>query len=338
VRVLRVPSGPATPLVARLARDELVQVTAATAEHPVVARLLAYYQFGVSLCVPLRRGGEMIGIQSAGYRTRTAPFTAAQERIARGIAQLASMALTNAQLVEELERASRLKSEFVSTMSHELRTPLNVILGYTDMLADMRPTDGQQRLLARVRHSSLELLEMIDATLNLNRIAAGKDAPTYEPVSLPTLWDELSSEFAALPRRSAATLRWEPPPSDRLRTDRRKLKMILKNLVGNALKFTPAGEVAVSCATAQGVCTFVVRDTGIGIPAEHLPHVFDMFRQVDSSDARSFSGAGLGLYIVRQLVDQLHGEVTVESEPGRGSTFRVALPGAPAPDRRRIAA
>jgi len=327
LRAITVPSDPSTPLFAHLLRDEVAQVTPDSIEFPVTAGLLAFYGASRVLCIGLRRGDEIIGIHAAGYARRTEAFTPAQERIARGIAQLASMALTNAQLVEQLERASRLKSEFVSTMSHELRTPLNVILGYADMLRDRLPSGEQGRLLVRIRQSSVELLEMIEATLNLNRLATGKDPPHLEPVPLAELWDELDTEFAALPAKDGVALRWELAGVETITTDRRKLKMIVKNLVGNALKFTSTGEIVASCRRAEDGAAVVVRDTGIGIPSDHLPHIFEMFRQVDSSDRRSYAGAGLGLYIVRQLVDQLGGTITVDSEPGRGSTFRILLPG-----------
>jgi signal transduction histidine kinase len=258
--------------------------------------------------------------------------------MARGIEQLASMALTNARLVEELERASHLKSEFVSTMSHELRTPLNVILGYTDMLADALESGEHATMLASIRHSSLELLEMIEATLDLNRLAAGKDMPQFEHVWMLELWDELRLEFAALPCKESVALRWEPAGLDTLITDRRKLKMIVKNLVGNALKFTSAGVVETRCVCDDAGAVISVRDTGIGIAPEQVPHIFDMFRQVDSSDRRSYSGAGLGLYIVHRLVDQLGGTIVVDSIPGQGSTFRVTLPAAPVPERGSAAA
>jgi PAS domain S-box-containing protein len=331
LRVLRLPSDPATPLFARLAYDASVQVTPASAEFPITANMLAYYGVSRVLCIGLRRGGEVVGIHAAGYRTRREAFAPAQERLAHGIAQLASMALTNARLVEEIERASRLKSEFVSTMSHELRTPLNVILGYTDMLADQLGSGEQAALLAGVRQSSLELLEMIEATLNLNRLATGKDLPQLEPVALAELWAELRTEFATLARKPQVALRWEVDGIETLVSDRRKLKMIVKNLVGNALKFTSAGEVVARCARHGDGAAIVVHDTGIGISAEHLPHIFEMFRQVDSSDRRSYNGAGLGLYIVHQLVDQLGGTITVESQPERGSAFTVVFPDGAAP-------
>jgi PAS domain S-box-containing protein len=335
IRLLRVPPG---PLFTRLADDQVTQVTAWSTEFPVTAGMLAYYGARVVLCVGLHRGGELIGVHAGGYRGRDELFTPAQERTVQGMAQLASMALTNAQLVEELERASRLKSEFVSTMSHELRTPLNVILGYTDMLADEVTSENHAGLLAGVRQSSLELLEMIEATLNLNRLATGKDLPQLEAVRMPELWGELETEFAALPRKGRVRLDWAPVGVATLRTDRRKLKIIVKNLVGNALKFTGAGEVIARCERDGDRAVITIRDTGIGIPAEHMPHIFEMFRQVDSSDRRSYGGAGLGLYIVRQLVEQLGGTIAVESEPGRGSTFRVVLPAASDRERAGVAA
>ena len=144
---------------------------------------------------------------------------AGQERIARGIAQLASMALINARLVEELERASQLKSEFVSTMSHELRTPLNVIIGYTDMLADAaRRRGAAHRSWPRIRQSSLELLELIEATLNLNRLAAGKDVPQLEPVCARSSCGTSSGRSSRrLPRQGVGVaLRWEPVGASRL--------------------------------------------------------------------------------------------------------------------------
>ena len=326
LRTVRVPSHAIPSLLARLGRDELVELAPDVPDQAVAVGIIKHLGITRSLLLPLRRGGELIGIQANGYRGRTVPFSRQQEQLAEAIAQLASMALSNARLVEELERASRLKSEFVSTMSHELRTPLNVIVGYLDILGDELGESPHIQVLGRARAASLELLEMIEATLNLNRLAAGQDPPVFADLEIGDLWEELQTDFAAIPRKTKAALRWEPAGKVALRTDRRKLKIVVKNLVGNALKFTPQGMVCAQARREGASCVITVTDTGIGIPDTHLPHIFDMFRQVDSSDARSYAGAGLGLYIVKSLLSQLEGEITVESTPGEGSVFRITLP------------
>ena len=326
LRALRLPVGALSSLVASLTRNDVVELTPSSHQHPLATRVLDLVGSARSLLLPLRRGGEIIGVQTIGSRARPEPYSAKQARLGRAIAQLASMALSNARLVEELEHTSHRKSEFVSTMSHELRTPLNVIVGYLDILGEQIADTADRSLITGARTASLELLEMIDATLNLQRIGAGQDVPIIADVSIPELWAELRADFAAMPRKTAAGLRWEPPADVPLRTDRRKLKIVVKNLVGNALKFTPAGEVVVRCAVDGDRCVFTVSDTGVGIPPDHLPHIFEMFRQVDSSDKRSYAGAGLGLYIVKSFLTQLEGEVHVESAVGHGSTFTVRIP------------
>ncbi len=251
--------------------------------------------------------------------------------------QAARLARQRERLVDDLQRADRIKSEFVSTMSHELRTPLGVIMGFTEMLEERDPA-ALALAIARIKAASRELLELIEETLDLNRLESGRDVPRPEPLALPVLWAELAAEFEALPRSPTVALRWEPAPDGTLHSDRRKVRMIVKNLVGNALKFTPVGEVVVSCTTDGDRCLLAVTDTGVGIAPDDLPLIFEMFRQVDSSDRRSYGGVGLGLHIVQRLAAQLGGQVAVESTPGAGSQFRVSLPGwqeAAAPTVRR---
>jgi len=327
LQVMSVAGSTFGPLLHALERDGHAQVATARVVDPGAARLLTEYGITRSLYVALRRGRAVIGYLSAGYRGRTAAFTHLQERLAIGIAQLASMALENSRLVDELRAASQLKSEFVSTMSHELRTPLSVIIGYTDMLSDDGLDDADRaQTLGRIRRAGLELLEMIEATLSLGRLDAGRDPACIERVDVAAVLDELASEFAALGSRPRTVLHFEPAADLVLDSDRRKLRMILKNLIGNALKFTPSGEVIVRCELRRERCAFVVRDTGVGIAPEHLPVIFEMFRQADSSDTRSYGGVGLGLYIVQRLLDQLGGDIAVASAPGRGTTFTVTLP------------
>jgi signal transduction histidine kinase len=232
---------------------------------------------------------------------------------------------SKARLVTALEQANRVKSEFVSTMSHELRTPLNVIMGYTDMLADPDYKDPEFAL-GRIRHANRELLELIEATLDLNRLESGRDEPQIAEVSLADLWSELAAEFGTMVPRARILVDWHVDPALCVRTDRRKLKIIMKNLVGNAVKFTPEGSIRVHARCHDGTCAIEVRDTGVGIAPEALPTIFEMFQQADSSDRRSYGGVGLGLHIVRRLCEQLAATVEVESRVGMGSCFTVRLP------------
>src|SRR5262249_51457717 len=147
--------------------------------------------------------------------------------------------------------------------------------------------------------------------------------------AMQELWDELAGQYAALARPAGLALRWEVSGNPIALTDRRKLKIIVKNLVGNAIKFTHRGEVHASVRLSGERCLVVVRDTGVGIPAEHLHGIFDMFHQVDGSDSREHGGVGLGLYIVRKLCEQLDATLDVRSTEGVGTTFTVSLPVAP---------
>jgi signal transduction histidine kinase len=277
------------------------------------------------LLAPVQRQDAFLGYLAFLQLRPGRPFDAAERRLAAGLAELSAVALANARLVAALQRANAVKSEFVSTMSHELRTPLGVIMGYTEILEDGDPSLWRDAI-ARIKRSSAELLEMIEETLDLNRLESGRDVPSIEPVALGPLWEELAVELAALPRADGVALRFAPAPDVSLATDRRKLRIVVKNLVGNALKFTARGAVEADCTIDDHVCTVVVRDTGIGIAAEDLASIFEMYRQADSSDRRTYGGVGLGLHIVQRLVEQLGGRVEVESTLGAGSVFRVTLP------------
>jgi signal transduction histidine kinase len=253
-----------------------------------------------------------------------------QERVAAGIAQLASLALEHARTVEALERASRLKSEFVATMSHELRTPLNVILGYHALLLEGAwgtLSSEQHEVLRRAENSAGELLELITETLDLSRLESGRMALDLADVSLAGLVADLEAETLSLWDRPGLTTTFEVADDlPLLRTDPLKLKVVLKNLITNALKFTENGSVRLAATrTADGV-EIAVSDSGPGIAPAALAIIFDPFRQADGSTTRRHGGVGLGLYIVRRLLELLGGSVQVESELGVGSTFRVRVP------------
>jgi signal transduction histidine kinase len=329
LRVLRLSLSMTATLLAACAATGLTHLHDLPVDDAVRRTLIGAHGLADALFVALRRGSEVIGFHCAGRRHGEA-FTRRHERIARGIAQVASLALESARLVEELEHANRIKSDFVATMSHELRTPLNVIIGYHDLLLEGEfgaLTDAQADRVRRADRSARELLDLINATLDLSRLEARRVALQLQNVDLATVVRELDAELAALQHKPGVHFAWRLAaelPS--LRTDPVKLRVVLKNLIHNALKFTDAGAVAVSVTSTGGRMEVEVADTGIGIAPDLLAVIFEPFRQADSSSTRSYGGVGLGLYIVQRLLDLLGGGITVESEIGRGSCFRFWVP------------
>ncbi|MGH7831701.1 MAG: GAF domain-containing protein [Candidatus Binatia bacterium] len=251
----------------------------------------------------------------------------------------AAVALENAQLFEqmtlsqkELEKANRVKSYFLGMMSHELRTPLSVITGNIAILLEKRLGEinpEQEKRLAIIERNSADLFRMLQGILDICRLEEGKMPVHFEEFTVDGLLNEIRAEFAETPLNRRVRLEIHGNGAMRqMLSDRMKLKEILQNLVSNAIKFTKEGaiDVAVHYSSLDDRIEFAVQDTGIGMKREDLQHIFDVFYQVDSSDQRRFGGAGLGLNIVKRLVDLLQGEIRVESEPGKGSTFHVVVP------------
>jgi len=293
---------------------------------PAPPALAAHCKSASFICMPLRRGGEVVGVHLAGSAERSR-LTRDEERLAGGIAGAASMALANANVVADLERASRLKSEFVSTVSHEIRTPLNVMLGFLEMVEDPEfETAERGELTRRIRTVAHDLLDLVESTLEIGRLEAGRDRAALERVDLPPFWRKLAESCGRFPCRQGVTLEWGPPPDVTLATEPKKLGIVVRNLVGNALKFTERGFVRVTAEVADDRLLLRVADTGIGIPFEEQGAVFEMFRQANGHESRRGGGSGFGLYIVRTFVAQLGGTVALTSTPGAGSVFTVALP------------
>jgi signal transduction histidine kinase len=233
-------------------------------------------------------------------------------------------------LNSQLARASQAKSEFLANMSHELRTPMNAILGFTEMILDDIYGDVPPEVrgpIQDVRTCGQQLLRLINDVLDLSKIEAGRmelsltDYSVQEVVetartSLRSLADEKGLEFTADVQ----------PDIPLAYGDGKRITQCLTNLVGNALKFTKQGGVEIGARLDGDQVVYSVTDTGIGIPTDQLDHIFGEFRQVDSSISREFGGTGLGLSITKTFVELHGGRIWVESEPGRGSTFRFAIP------------
>jgi signal transduction histidine kinase len=316
------------PLLAAMDHEDLVEVTDAARETRIPPEMTRRFRIASALYTPIRGRDGVTGTLVHGYLRRIGPFTPQQRRLAVGMAQVAAIAIENARLIDQLAAASRLKSEFVATMSHELRTPLNVITGYTDLLEEGlfgTLTPEQYDTVDRIRQSAFALLELVSMTLDLGRLENGREPVTLGTVDVDEVLDDLRRETAPLVA-SGVTLGWTVPSGLTIESDRGKLKTIVKNLVGNALKFTRRGHVDVEVAWREETLHVVVRDTGIGIARENLSVIFEMFRQVDGSSTRRFEGVGLGLHIVQRFTELLDGAVTAESTVGEGSTFRVAIP------------
>ena len=239
----------------------------------------------------------------------------------------------NAQLLwqaHEVEKANRLKSEFLASMSHELRTPINAIVGYAALLLEGmfgQLSDQQRDPLDRTRAAADHLRALIDDILDLAKIEAGKMQFTLEELTLAEVLAETSQQMEPMIRRKSLSYTVDvSPDSPRIVSDRTKLKQILLNLLSNAMKFTTRGGVSIVVRPhAMGV-RLDVNDTGIGIRPEHLSVIWEDFRQVDQSRTREFGGTGLGLSITRKLVERLGGSIAVESIVGVGTTFTVMLP------------
>jgi len=338
-RALRLPVESIAPLLARVAHEPILRLVA-RAPGDNLARLPSAFGAEVVVCTALRRGSRPVGLLCAGYRQ---PDDASErhERIARGLGEIASTVFDRVQLVAELERASQVRSEFIATMSHELRTPLHIVMGYQEMLLDDAQgalTPEQRETLERCQRSARSLLDLVNATLDLARLESGRDAVDRGPVDVAGVVEPIVAELRSLVRQRSVDLVSDVArPLPTVTTDVVKLKVIVKNLVTNALKFTDAGSVTVRALGANGGVVIEVADTGIGIAPDALSFIFDPFRQAGPGDGPPRGGVGLGLHIVKRLADALGATVSVESSEGRGSTFRLSVPCSPPAPREDAA-
>jgi PAS domain S-box-containing protein len=283
------------------------------------------------LSVPvISRIGDIRGGVCFGH-TRASVFLPKHEQLASGIAAWAALALDNASLYKEAQEANRAKDEFIATLSHELRTPLNAMLGWAHMLrANVLPPETQRRALDTLERNVRAQAQLVDDLLDVSRIVAGKMHIKGDEVDLTTV--VMSAADTVRPATVAKGLSFrvvvDPDQQVIVTGDADRIRQILWNLLTNAVKFTPKGgrvEIELRCADTSA--SVVVTDTGQGIRQDFLRHVFERFRQADSTASRRHGGLGLGLAIVRYLTEAHGGSVSAESGgEGLGATFTVHLP------------
>lgn len=230
---------------------------------------------------------------------------------------------------EAAEAADRLKSAFLATMSHELRTPLNSIIGFTGILRQELPgplNEEQKKQMEMVAGSAEHLLALINDVLDISKIEAGQMNISAEPFDPCEALRNAVRTARPLAGKKGLALEEYCEGEGPMTGDRRRFEQVALNLLSNAVKFTDRGLVRASCVIKDGTVTLKVSDTGIGIKPEDMDKIFKPFRQVDTGTSRQYEGTGLGLSICRKLAELMGGEITAESEYGKGSTFTVRLP------------
>lgn len=320
-----------------VAQRRAIAVDSMRESSPFLESLLGARGVGPTLVVPLIAHEAFLGVLIVTRRVDTPVFDDADEARLSTVADLASLGLWKARLLEEARAADAAKTSFLATLSHELRTPMAALEGYGELLEDeiLGPLVPQQRdVLLNLRAVGRHLGSLIEEILTFASLEADRVIPRLGTVRLDELMDSLHPFLSPLAREKGIALRFDIQPDlPSLHTDEDRVRQILLNLSVNAIKFTAHGEVRIRVSqspnegdAAAAVLRFDVEDTGIGIADSDLVRLFKAFSQLDDGPARRHSGTGLGLYISSRLADLLGGHILVASTPGVGSTFTLLLP------------
>ena len=317
-----------TPAMLREVSDDMIVASANGDEERIaLVRSLGLRSY---MIVPLTTRGRTLGALTLATAESGRVYTDDDFRFAQDLAFRAALAVDNARAYNDAQAANRLKDEFLATLSHELRTPLNAILGYSRMLqSDMLTADKHAHALHTVERNATSLTQIVEDVLDVSRIITGKIRLNIQPIDLPAVVsDAIATVMPAADAKQVRVQTILDPRAAPISGDPDRMQQIVWNLVSNAVKFTPKhGVVQVRLERVNSHVEIVVSDTGAGIAPDFLPHIFERFRQADSGPTREHGGIGLGLAIVRHLVE-LHGGTIHAASGGRekGSTFRVRLP------------
>jgi PAS domain S-box-containing protein len=317
-----------TPAMLREVSDDMIVASAkGDKERIALVRSLGLRSY---MIVPLTTRGRTLGALTLATAESGRLYTEDDFRFAQDVAFRAALAVDNARAYNDAQVANRLKDEFLATLSHELRTPLNAILGYSRMLqSGMLTPDKHARALHIVERNATSLTQIVEDVLDVSRIISGKIRLNIQSVDLPAVVsDAIATVMPAADAKQVRVQTILDPRAAPISGDPDRMQQIVWNLVSNAVKFTPKhGTVQVRLERVNSHVEIVVSDTGAGIPPDFLPHIFERFRQADSGTTREHGGIGLGLAIVRHLVE-LHGGTIHAASGGheKGSTFRVRLP------------
>jgi signal transduction histidine kinase len=313
-----------------------IQIADTLKDPSLVLDIIIQAGFRALLAVPLLRSDQIIGALVV-RRKESGEFPEHTVKLLQTFADQSVLTIQNARLFREiedksrqLEEASQHKSQFLANMSHELRTPLNAILGYTELMADGaygEPSEKMVGILQRLEANGKHLLGLINDVLDLSKIEAGQLVLELSDYCVQDIAQTVRSTLEPLAADKKLAFKVEVAPQlPSGHGDGRRLTQVLINLVGNAIKFTDTGEVAIKAEAHNGSFHVSVRDTGPGISSADQARLFQEFQQADNAITKKKGGTGLGLAISKRIIEMHGGRIWVESQPGQGSTFAFTLP------------